>query len=145
MPSRLILTIGLPGSGKSTWAQGQAAKGLVDLVIERDIIREQLTGDRRNHTQEPLVTRAHFSQVKWSLQAGRTVVVADTNLKRRYTREWKRLAEECGAEYEEVSFMHVPVTECIRRDAERDNPVGEEVILRMWKSWCSSENGGSWK
>ena len=62
--------------------------------------------------------------------------MSDTNLKRRYTREWQRLAEECGAKYEEVSFMHVPVAECIRRDAERDNPVGEEVILRMWDSWC---------
>ena len=61
MPSKLILTIGLPGSGKSTWAQEQAATGLVDLVTERDIIREQLTGDRRNHTQALRVTREHFS------------------------------------------------------------------------------------
>lgn len=136
MPGKLILTEGLPGSGKSTWAQEKAATGLVDIVTERDIIREQLTGDRRNHTQEPRVTRTHRSQVMWALMAERTVVVADTNLKRRYRRDWQKLAEECGAEYEEVSFMHVPVAECIRRDAERDNPVGEEVILRMWESWC---------
>jgi len=127
MTGHLILTIGLPGSGKSTWARQQPDA----VVIERDAIREELTGDMRNHTQEPRVTRVANERVFAALDAGKTVIVADTNLRSKYRKAWHHAARQAGAEYSEQSFLHVPVSVCIERDAQRPNPVGEEVIRRM--------------
>lgn len=127
MTGHLILTIGLPGSGKSTWAREQVGA----VIVERDALREELTGDMRNHTQESRVTRVANERVFDALAAGKTVIVADTNLRARYRKAWRLLAEEIGATYSEQSFLHVPVLVCIERDAQRPNPVGEEVICRM--------------
>jgi predicted kinase len=124
---RLILTIGLPGSGKSTWARAQ--EGFV--IVERDQIREELTGDAQDHTREPAVTRLADQRVRDALMAGTSVIVADTNLRGRYRNGWQHIAVECGAEYEEVSFLDVSVETCIERDALRARPVGEEVIRKM--------------
>jgi len=127
MTGHLILTIGLPGSGKSTWARQQADA----VVIERDALREELTGDMRNHTQEPRVTREANRRVFDALEAGKTVIVADTNLRAKYRKAWQQVADDAGATYAVESFLHVPVDVCIERDAQRPNPVGEEVIRRM--------------
>lgn len=130
MPGKLTLTIGLPGSGKSTWAYAQP----LALVVERDEIREELTGDRRDHTREVEVSHIARMRVIAGLRLGFHVIVSDTNLKGRYRRQWERIAREVGAPYEEVSFLHVPVETCIARDAERPNPVGRDVIERMASS-----------
>lgn len=128
---QLILTIGLPGSGKSTWAREEAALGGYIDIVERDQIREELTGDAQNHTREAYVTSVANQRVCNALAAGNSVIVANTNLRAKYRRQWAKIAEEYGAAYREVSFLHVPVDVCIERDAQRPNPVGEEVIRRM--------------
>lgn len=125
MAGKLTLTIGLPGSGKSTWAREQPDV----LVLERDMIREMLTGNRRDHSMEGRVTAVHQELVEIALREGLHVIVSDTNLRLKHRREWRALVE--GAEYEEVSFLDVPVETCIERDALRPDPVGAEVIKRM--------------
>lgn len=126
MSARLILTIGLPGSGKSYWAAQQDA-----VVVNRDEIRFQLTGDERNHNHEMEVTDIGYMRVREGLRAGKTVIVSDTNLKAKYRRNWRTIAQQENAVYEEKSFLDVPVELCIERDAQRTSPVGEEIIRRM--------------
>lgn len=131
---KLILTVGIPGSGKSTWARETAAEryglwgGL--LVLERDEIRRELTGDIRNHSREVEVTRIQHDRAREALLRGVNVVIADTNLKSKYRQPWARLAAETGAEYV-VHVIDTPLEVCVERDAQRPNPVGREVIERM--------------
>lgn len=40
------------------------------------------------------------------------------------------------------SFLDVPIEECIRRDAERENPVGEAVIRKMVKTSAGARKNG---
>lgn len=138
--AKLILTVGLPGSGKSVWARqqviddnGLAARYPKVLVVERDLIRLELTGDMRNHAREMEVTRIAQERVGAALWEGCAVIVSDTNLKPRYRNEWMGLAGRLGASVEVKSFLHVPLEVCIERDAARPNPVGEAVIRRMHK------------
>jgi predicted kinase len=131
MPGKLTLTIGLPGSGKSTWAKAQKDA----QRMERDMIRYALTGDRRDHSREGEVTRLHREGVRSMLDAGMHVIVSDTNLRARYRKQWRTLAEEVGADYDEVSFMDVPVETCIERDALRPDPVGQDIIKKMHETW----------
>lgn len=131
MQARLILTVGLPGSGKSHYAQMMADDSDRVVVIERDITREHLTGSRRDFTREPEVTTANLFRAQDALRAGKIVIVSDTNLRPRYRREWAELAASVGIEMETVSFLHVSVEVCAERDALRLDPVGLVVIEKM--------------
>jgi predicted kinase len=129
--AKLIITRGLPASGKSTFA-----RGLQPWVVRvnRDDLRRMLHGDRI-YTQraEWQVTVAQRAQVEALLRAGGDVCVDDTNLRSRVVREWAELAERLGATFEVHDFTDVPLDECLRRDAERPAPeqVGEQAIREM--------------
>ena len=130
----LILTIGLPGSGKSTYARERAQADPINVRIsERDLVREQLTGSRRDHSQETRVTAVQRLQVGDWLTAGHVVIVADTNLRWKYRKQWVKLAETLNVPVEFV-HMDTPIEVCIERDAQRPDPVGEEVIRKMEES-----------
>lgn len=129
---RLVLTIGLPGSGKSYWADAQVAADPENVVkVERDEVRFQVTGDRRNHTQELEVTDVCHVMALDALRAGKTVIVSDTNLRARYRREWADMARQAFATYEERSFLDVPLEVCLERNAARPDPVPDDVMRRM--------------
>ena len=129
MTGHLILTVGVPGSGKSFWAAQQTGA----VVVNRDEIRKELTGDERNHQYEMEVTDVAYMRVRTGLESGQTVIVSDTNLKAKYRRNWRTLAQQTGATYEEKSFLDVPLQLCIERDAQRTNPVGETIIRTMFE------------
>jgi predicted kinase len=129
--ARLIITRGLPASGKTTFARKlQPAV----VRVNRDDLRRMLHGDRL-YTQraEAQVTHAQRAQVEALLRSGADVCVDDTNLRSGTVRYWARLAERLGAQFEVHDFTDVPVEECIRRDAERpeDERVGATAIRRM--------------
>lgn len=121
--ARLIITRGLPASGKTTFAR-KLQPGVVR--VNRDDLRLMLHGDRL-YTQwaERQVTLVQRAQVEALLRAGAAVCVDDTNLPGRTVREWAEMAARLGATFEVHDFTDVPVDECVRRDAER--PEGERV------------------
>lgn len=129
--TRLLITRGLPASGKTTFAR-KLQPGVVR--VNRDDLRRMLHG-RRLFTQwaESQVTHAQRAAVEALLRAHADVIVDDTNLRAKTVREWAELAAQHGATFEVHDFTDVPVDECIRRDAERDpdDQVGEEAIRRM--------------
>jgi len=75
--------------------------------------------------EQSLATRA--------LEKGISVVVDDTNLTSHHETTWSAVARIFKAGFEIVSLLDVPIEECIRRDALREegNIVGEEVIRKL--------------
>lgn len=130
--STLIVTRGLPASGKTTWArEWVAADPAARSRVNRDDLREMLFAKPDySHAQETAVTAVVRASVKALLLAGRDVVADDTNLRPRYVREWARFAAANGAELEVKEFPIDP-DEAIERDAARERTVGEHVIRRM--------------
>lgn len=74
---KVILTVGCPGSGKTTWARQQNM-----LVISRDDIRSSLYGDDYVHKKETeeLVTKIQCEQIRIAIEENKDFIVADTNL-----------------------------------------------------------------
>ena len=137
---KAIITVGISGSGKSTWANSMESETCA--VLERDQIRSEfmeadgLEPKWENWDQkwEGDVTdlMSHFIH-KFAL-AGINLVISDTNLNPKFRNQLiGRLMDE-GYDVE-VKFFNVPVDECIRRDSEREESkrVGEKVIRQQWQ------------
>lgn len=130
--AKLIITRGLPASGKTTWAREQR-----DWVwrVNRDDLRAMLQtrwqfGDP---AYEDMCTEVQHAAIRALLENDADVIVDDTNLRPSTVEDLQDLAEEMGAQFEIKDFTHVPLAECLARDAARPKAerVGERVINRM--------------
>ena len=129
MAGRVILTVGIPASGKTTWAKQRAMADPNVVVISRDDIREA-HGWRSGH-DENRVTKIQRSQIEAALKDGHTVIVADTNITKKLRENLIKFCHEHGADVDLVMF-HTGPGVAIERDKRRDRSVGADVINRMW-------------
>lgn len=133
----LLITRGLPGSGKTTLARELVKADPENLVrVNRDDLREMLHGGRLGtEWQEEQVTIAQHAQVAALLRSGVSVIADDTNLPDSSVESWRRLAAECGADLRVIDLRAVSVEVCVARDADRGKAggrrVGEKAIREM--------------
>lgn len=132
MPGQIILTQGIPGSGKTTWAREQWRKDPKNVIIvERDEIRTTLFGDeyhKRNpdNASENKVTAIQEDIVKRGIREGKTVIISDTHTNPRIAAEWAKKAVQYGVPIR-VEQFDVDPEECKRRTKARGAAGGREV------------------
>lgn len=137
---RIVVLIGLPGSGKSTWA---ARYG--HAVLSSDDIRGWLSDDPTNQN----IHRRVFSTLRYilrhRLELGRPLTFIDsTSLTRRERRPYIKMGELYDCEVEAV-FFDAPVELCQQRNRSRRRVVPEAAIEDMARrlSWPSVAEGFS--
>jgi predicted kinase len=140
---KLIMTIGLPGSGKTTWAREYAEQmrevgERVDIVCKDDIRKAMsATGWVWSKSGEVEVLKMRDSLIKSAFSHGVSVVIStDTNFGRHKNR-LAELARQHKADFEVKDFTHVPVDVCIERDGKRKESVGPEVIKNMFNKYLA--------
>lgn len=145
MSAVLIVTRGVPGSGKTTRAVGWVAENPTGRArVNRDSLRAMLHGARLGtYEQEQMVSTIQRASIRALLHQGIDVVADDTNLSRGAMQRWIELAAEEGTGFLIWDFTAVPVDECIRRDAQREGParVGERVIRDMHARHLADQAG----
>jgi predicted kinase len=99
---KLIITQGISGSGKSTWAKALVAKDAENWVrSSRDDLRAQMFGNPTyDQIQEKAVRVAQEGMVRALLAAGKSVVVDNTNIDVLDIDCWQNLAHFMGVDFE---------------------------------------------
>jgi len=138
--TKMILTRGLPASGKSTWARKLVESDPSFIRCNRDDFRQMMFGKPvLSPPQEDMVTAAQHGAVDKALAAGHNVVVDDTNFFARGVKTLMLIARKHDAEIVFQDFTDVSLEECLHRDEARRNAgesnlsqaVGEKVIRGM--------------
>jgi len=122
----VVLTIGLPGSGKTSWFRRRAI-----TPLSSDLLRMMLFDDIAEQRYQDLV----FSTLRYLLRARMIAhmpwnYVDATNLSPRERRGWIKMAQEFGYEVHAV-FFDVPIDVCIDRNNRRGRMVPDDVMQRM--------------
>jgi predicted kinase len=125
----LIMLVGLPGSGKSTYAKTVLSHC---KIHSSDDLREELYGDVNNQSSNDKLFRELHKRIKEDLRAGNDVVYDATNI------HWKRrkafLKEISNIDcYTEAHLIATPYEVCVVQNLQRFRMVPESVIERMYK------------
>ncbi len=94
MANRLILVRGIPGSGKSTFAQ-RAFPGT--LLLENDMFHIHQGRYEWDGKKMPEAISWCMHTAEAALKHGMDVVVCNTFTKRRFVEVYQSIAQECGA------------------------------------------------
>ena len=125
-PCKIVLAVGLPGSGKSTYFERLGVN-----AISSDALRLQLADDPTDQTIHRRVFRAVRYLLRQRLAIRRPVTYIDaTNLTVKERRRYLKIARHCRCEIEAIYFDVSPEI-CKARNATRPRVVPPEAIDRM--------------
>jgi predicted kinase len=123
---RIVVLVGLPGSGKSTWLARMGGGG-----ISSDAIRGLLADDEGDQSINGRVFQTVRYLLRQRLGIGRPVTAIDaTNLTRAERAPYIAIGKSYGCEVEAVYF-DVPEEICRKRNTRRDRAVGEDAMTKM--------------
>ncbi|NJO62640.1 MAG: AAA family ATPase [Richelia sp. RM2_1_2] len=129
-----IICIGIPASGKSTWATEYVRKNPNYVRLNRDSYRYMLKDQGFTEAKiEKLITDMFYTGIDMALAAKLSLVIDNTNTKQSVINELVEYVQYRA----DVRYMLFPISleEAISRDLARPKPVGEEVIKKMYDSY----------
>jgi predicted kinase len=122
----VVLTIGLPGSGKTTWFKRRGVTPLSSDML-RSILFDDITEQRYQglvfSTLRSLLRARLIAKMPWNY-------VDATNLSPHERRQWIKMAKSFGYEVQAV-FFDVPFEVCMERNSRRERNVNEESMRKM--------------
>jgi len=122
----VVLAIGLPGSGKSSWFKRHNIHPL-----SSDLLRELLFDDAQEQRFQDLVFSNLRSMLKARLIARRPMNYVDaTNLTPHDRHSWIKLAKDYGYDVQGL-FFDVPLEVCMERHQRRGRAVPEDIMRKM--------------
>ena len=123
---RIVVLVGLPGSGKSTYLERIGATGL-----SSDAVRKLLADDETDQTIHVRVFQTVRYLLQQRLEIGRPVTYIDaTNLTPEERAPYIEIGRAHGCEVEAV-FFDVPLSVCLERNAQRHRVVPAEAMTKM--------------
>lgn len=128
--AKLIMMVGVPGSGKSTYTK-QIAEKEQAVILSSDQIYVEITGDTTNSKpNDGKVFDELYKRAREYLKQGTNVIIDATNSS---AKKRKGVLQQFkGASEKECYYICAPFETCVKRDKERERTVGYGVIKGMY-------------
>lgn len=124
----LIVLVGPPGSGKTTWAR-RNSRGVVH--VSQDGLIDAITPGGFEHAYCSIYREAEDAVARAALQSGHTVLVDRTNRTRAHRERWLEIAREVSCPAVAI-VMTTPEALCRERNAKRSTGrLSDERMERM--------------
>ena len=139
----IYMLVGLPCSGKSSWAKEQDG-----VWISSDRIREELYGNESIQENPEKVFQVMWKRLCEAIEREEQFVIYDaTNVvcKRRIA-FCEQVRKKYGDKVKLIACVfNTPIEECVRRAKERkERPLSESVIWKFVKSWQTPAYWEGW-
>ncbi len=128
--SKVIMGIGIPGSGKSTILKAFANKNNY-IYICPDDIRTELTGNPIDQTKNKEVWETTYQRASEAIRSEATVVVDATFANAGQRKSFLEFLRNAGAQKIEGLYVNTPLEIAKERNASRERKVPEHVLERM--------------
>lgn len=143
--SIIILTIGIPASGKSTWVKEYVKQHPKTFVVSSDETRKEITGTEEcNPEQNDMIHDEMRKKVKMILEdennygiekgIGPTIVIDATNTNMHDWIAYKQFHPTVFI----AKVFDIGIDEAIQRQTFRYRKVPEEALRKYWKQFMSN-------
>ncbi|MEE1303002.1 MAG: AAA family ATPase [Bacteroidales bacterium] len=128
---KLILLVGVPGSGKTTYAKAYINSNSNTIHLSSDLIRAELYGDESIQGNPAEVFSLMQKRAIEALNEGQDVIYDATNITRKDRSSIIGICPKFAKI--EAHIIWAPIEVCIERDTARERTVGKAVIDKMLK------------
>ena len=141
MKPKMMVTVGIPASSKSTWARGQMNSKTV--LLSSDELRQELFGDEDHQDNNGDVFKTLYERARYALRNGLNVIIDATNIsaKRRIALINDFKNENCEFE---AHYFNTLYDVCVYRNNMRNRTVPDRVLERMYKELQVPQYSEGW-
>lgn len=134
---KILILIGIPASGKSTYALQFLKDNPSYYRVNRDSIRRMMIGDVYDYKIEKIVTLIQDHAIEVILGQGKNVLIDATNVKQSYIEDVYKIAKRIGGIEVSHKVFDVPFEECMRRNNLREGVerVPMDIMIKMQESF----------
>ena len=134
MKPKIIITYGLPASGKSTWSKKMVEDNPDSYVrVNKDDLRAMMFNGEFTEKRERFIEEVQEQIIFQVIDMHKNVIVDNTHIAKKWIKYMKGLATEINAGFA-IKRFDTPVEVCIERDSKRKGQqhVGKDVIMKMY-------------
>lgn len=131
---KILILIGIPASGKTTWALDYVSKNEKWIRVSRDDFRYMLKNSgETEHKVEQMISTLVINTIEQSIKSGLNVIVDSTHCKVSHI----NVLIDKFKYYADIDYrvFDISLDKAIERDRNRDKKVGVDTIKRMYNNY----------